>query len=85
MARLPRVVIAGQPLQLIQHGHNRGATFFAEEDYRRYADTLHRASRRFGCAIHAYVMMTNHVHLLLTPHDERGPARMMQAVQFQQL
>ena len=41
--------------------------FFSEEDYRRYLDDLTDLSSRFGCAIHAYVLMTNHVHLLLTP------------------
>ncbi len=80
MARLPRLVIAGQPLHLIQRGNNRSATFFADEDYQLYRDTLCQASQRFGCAIHAYVLMTNHVHLLITPEDESGPARMMQAV-----
>lgn len=80
MARLPRLVISGQPLHLLQRGNNRSVTFFADEDYHFYRDTLYRASRRFGCAIHAYVLMTNHVHLLLTPGDERAPARMMQAV-----
>jgi len=80
MARLPRLVISGQPLHLIQRGNNRSVTFFADEDYQLYCDTLRQVSQRFGCAIHAYVLMTNHVHLLITPDDERGPARMMQAV-----
>lgn len=80
MARLPRVVIPGLPLHVIQRGNNRSLTFLAAEDYRRYREVLLNASQRFGCAIHAYVLMTNHVHLLLTPEDERGPARMMQAI-----
>ncbi len=80
MARLPRLVVAGQPLHLIQRGNNRAAIFFADEDYQCYRDALGEASQRFGCAIHAYVLMTNHVHLLITPADERGPARLMQAV-----
>ena len=80
MARLPRLVVAGIPLHLIQRGNNRSATFCAAEDYRRYGAVLLGASRRFGCAIHAYVLMTNHVHILLTPADERGPARMMQTL-----
>jgi len=80
MARLPRLVIPGQPLHLIQRGNNRSATFFADEDYQNYRDSLRQASQRFGCAIHAYVLMTNHVHLLITPDSEQGPARMMQAV-----
>jgi putative transposase len=80
MARLSRLVIPGQPLHLVQRGNNRSATFFADEDRRFYCDTLRQAGQRFGCAIHAYALMTNHVHLLITPNDEQGPARMMQAV-----
>ena len=80
MARAPRLVIPGQPLHLIQRGNNRSVSFFADEDYQFYCDTLLQASRRFGCAIHAYVLMTNHVHLLLTPDDDLASARMMQAV-----
>jgi putative transposase len=80
MARLPRLVIPGQPLHLIQRGNNRSVCFFADADYQFYRDTLRTVSERFGCAIHAYVLMTNHVHLLLTPDDEEGPGRMMQAL-----
>lgn len=80
MARLPRFVVAGVPLHLIQRGHNRSAVFRAEDDYQRYTMVLQDASHRLGCAIHAYVLMTNHVHLLLTPRDEAGPARLMQSV-----
>ena len=80
LARLPRLVVPGAPLHLIQRGNNRSATFFAADDYQRYCDALLQASRRFGCAVHAYVLMTYHVHLMLTPGDERGPARMMQAI-----
>ncbi len=80
MARLPRLVVPGAPLHLIQRGNNRSATFFTADDYKRYGEVLLEASQRFGCAIHAYVLMTNHVHLLLTPGDGRGPARMMQAI-----
>lgn len=80
MARLPRLVVAGVPLHLIQRGNNRSATFFSAEDYRRYIAVLFEASQRYGCAIHAYVLMTNHVHLLLTPRDDCSPSRMMQAL-----
>lgn len=80
MARLPRLVVPGAPLHLIQRGNNRSTTFFTADDCQRYAEVLLETSQRFGCAIHAYVLMTNHVHLLLTPDNERGPARMMQAI-----
>jgi putative transposase len=56
------------------------ATFSHGADYRYYLRLLEEASQDSGCALHAYVLMSNHVHLLVTPHDERGPARMMQAV-----
>jgi putative transposase len=80
MPRLPRLIAAGVPLHVIQRGNNRSVTFFAVGDYRCYRELLLDASHRFGCAIHAYAFMTNHVHLLLTPDNERGPARMMQAI-----
>lgn len=80
MARLPRLIVAGMPLHVIQRGHNRSITFLVADDYRRYRELLLNASHRFGCAIHAYALMTNHVHLLLTPDNERGPSRMMQAI-----
>ena len=67
MARRPRLRIAGVPHHVIQRGNNRQATFFAEEDYGFYLDCLHDASRKHLCAIHSYVLMTNHVHLLVTP------------------
>ncbi|OOG24914.1 transposase [Thioalkalivibrio denitrificans] len=80
MARMPRIVIPGQPLHVIQRGNNRADVFFQRSDYLRYLNDLREAAERYGCAIHAYVLMTNHVHLLLTPDHEQGPAHMMQAV-----
>ncbi len=68
MPRRPRIALAGVPLHLIQRGNNRAACFFEEEeDYRFYLDLVGELSGKFGCAVHAYVLMTNHVHLLLTP------------------
>lgn len=78
MPRTPRRVVPDQPLHLIQRGNNRGATFVTARDFDIYRQFLADASRRACCAIHAYVLMTNHVHILLTPQDERGPARLMQ-------
>ena len=77
---MPRPVVPGQPLHLIQRGNNRAECFVDDEDRTYYLRTLREASRRMRCAIHAYVLMTNHVHLLLTPEDEAGPARMMQGI-----
>jgi REP element-mobilizing transposase RayT len=67
MPRRARLAIAGIPWHIIQRGNNRSACFYADEDYRRYLDTLSEQARWHGCAVHAYVLMTNHVHLLLTP------------------
>lgn len=80
MPRIPRPVVAGQPLHLIQRGNNRAATFVDAQDYSRYRQVLRDASELASCAIHAYVLMTNHVHLLVTPDHALGPAHMMQAI-----
>jgi REP-associated tyrosine transposase len=80
MARRPRLVVPGFPLHIIQRGNNRIATFHRPEDFACYRETLSAASQRYECAIHAYVLMPNHVHLLITAEDARGPSRMMQAV-----
>lgn len=80
MPRPPRVVLPGQPLHLIQRGNNRAPMFLAPADVGRFRHILHGAGLATGCAIHAYVFMTNHVHLLVTPEEEDGPARLMQAL-----
>ena len=80
MARLGRYFLPDQPLHVIQRGNNRGAIFFAVEDYARYHDWLAEAAGRYFCRIHAYVLMTNHVHLLATPQDEDSLPRMMQSL-----
>jgi len=80
MARLPRYVLPGQPQHVIQRGNNRGVTFFAEEDYSFYRECLKEACDKHGCAVHAYVLMTNHVHLLLTPDNHYSIAKTMQSV-----
>ncbi len=80
MARLPRYVIPGQPQHVIQRGNNRQNIFKKEQDYRCYLNKLLEASQKHQCDIHAYVLMTNHVHLLVTPHTENGISKMMQSV-----
>jgi putative transposase len=77
MPRRARLSLPGIPWHIIQRGNNRAVCFHAEEDYRRYLDELAELSKRFGCEIHAYVLMTNHVHLLLTPEQADAPALMM--------
>jgi putative transposase len=80
MPRRPRILLADHPLHIVQRGINREPCFFAEEDYQCYLHWLEEAARDCGCVIHAYALMTNHVHLLLTPLDTGSPARLMQSV-----
>ena len=77
MPRRARLSVAGIPWHIIQRGNNRAVCFHAEEDYRRYLDVLAEQASRFGCAIHAYVLMSNHVHLLLTPQRTDSAGQMM--------
>ncbi len=67
MPRRPRIHLPGQPLHIVLRGHNREACFFAEEDYHGFLHWLDEALKPCGAALHAYALMTNHVHLLLTP------------------
>jgi putative transposase len=78
MARLPRIELPGVPLHIIQRGNNRSACFFGDIDRRFFLKCLAEASRRRGCSIHAYVLMSNHVHLLATPMEPGAVAAMMQ-------
>lgn len=80
MARQPRFVIPGQPQHVIQRGNNRNVIFVSHEDFRFYLDKLTEACERFGCDVHAYVLMTNHVHLLMTPHYEQSISKVMQSL-----
>jgi putative transposase len=78
MARLPRFVIPDQPQHVIIRGNNRSNIFCADADYQFYLENLQRACNKHDCRIHAYVLMTNHVHLLITPHAEDGLSKVMQ-------
>ena len=80
MPRRPRLVVPGVALHVIQRGSNRMATFHSPDDFECFRTLLYTVSRRFKCPIHAYVFMTNHFHLLITPEDDQGPSRMMQVI-----
>lgn len=80
MARKPRFSLTGVPQHVIQRGNNREPCFFAEDDQSRYLADLYDALLRNECRLHAYVLMTNHVHLLVTPMVEHGVSRLMQDV-----
>ncbi|MCZ6773332.1 MAG: transposase [Proteobacteria bacterium] len=70
MARLGRCFLPGQPVHLIQRGNNRQPIFFAPEDYLQHLGWLADASAENGCAVFAYVLMTNHAHPLAAPERE---------------
>jgi putative transposase len=77
MARLPRFELAGAPQHVVQRGNNRPPCFLDDEDRQRYLQCLRQVLLRFGCELHAYVLMSNHVHLLLTPVEVGAVSRMM--------
>lgn len=77
MPRVARSVVAGLSLHVVQRGINRQQCFFSESDYSTYLRFLSQFCLRFDCALHAYCLMTNHIHLLLTPNNENGCALLM--------
>lgn len=79
MPRRPRLALPGVPLHLIQRGNNRQACFFAEEDYRFYLEWVAENAGKTGCRVHAYVLMTNHVHLLISADSIEAPGALMKA------
>ena len=68
MPRRARLSVPGIPWHIIQRGNNRSACFYAEDDYHKYLDTLKEQADKYGCWVHAYVLMTNHV-LCGAPHN----------------
>lgn len=80
MPRRARLMLPNVPLHLIQRGNNRQVCFVAEEDYRFYLDWLKEYADKTGCRVHAYVLMTNHVHLLISSPAADGAGAMMKAL-----
>ncbi|WP_296942237.1 transposase [uncultured Massilia sp.] len=78
MPRPTRTVMPDVPLHIIQRGNNRIPCFGHPSDYLVYLDVLRECAQDCDCAVHAYVLMTNHVHLLMSPGDTDGPSRLMQ-------
>ncbi|CAL63192.1 Conserved hypothetical protein [Herminiimonas arsenicoxydans] len=78
MARLPRLVIPNQAHHVIQSGNNGQVVFRESADYRFFLSCLKEAAKQFKVAIHAYVLMPTHFHLLATPTDLEGLSRLMQ-------
>ncbi len=78
MSRKPRFTLPGVPQHVIQRSNNREPCFYAEEDYWCYLHDLQEAAAHNQAAIHGYVLMTNHVHMLVTPEQPYSITHMMQ-------
>lgn len=80
MARLPRFVLPGYPQHVIQRGNNQERILYEEDDYWFLWEKIGAAAEKFQCDLHAYVLMPNHFHLVLTPHGDNGVGKLMQYV-----
>jgi putative transposase len=80
LPRRARLALPGVPLHIIQRGNNRQVCFFADEDYRFYLDWLKQYADKTCCRVHAYVLMTNHVHLLVSADPTEGAGALMKAL-----
>ncbi|MBU2880790.1 transposase [Psychrosphaera sp. B3R10] len=80
MARMPRLNLANVPQHVVQRGNNRQVTFVTRNDYVAYLEKLRLYAEEYKVQVHAFVLMTNHVHLLLTPTTEKGISQLMQSL-----
>lgn len=80
MPRKPRFFLPGVPVHVVQRGHSRQPVFFEDNDYLAYLRWLKEGAKRYKVDIHAYALMTNHIHILVTADDKDGITRMMQYV-----
>ena len=80
MARLPRLCPAKLPVHIVHRGHDRNPCFARNNDYLSYLGLLSEGAKFYGVAIHAWVLMTNHVHILATPNTDKGISNLMQHV-----
>jgi len=81
MPRSPRrMLLSGYPVHVLQRGHNRGQVFGSDADHILYLGLLQEFSKRYACVVHAYVLMTNHVHLLVSPPEVVCLSNMMRDV-----
>jgi len=78
MPRIPRIAVPGVALHVIQRGNNRQAVFFQDSNYVHYLKLLFESAEQYDVSVHAFVCMTNHVHILLTPWNESSASRMIQ-------
>jgi putative transposase len=82
MPRPPRFFLPGYPLHVVQRGHNKAQVFFGPDDAKAYLAWLAEGAARYGVQIHAYVLMTNHVHLLVTPETAQSLPMAMRHVNW---
>lgn len=80
MPRMGRIVLPNYPHHVVQRGHNRQVVFAAEQDYQRYIADLRELKDAFGIKVYAYCLMTNHVHLLVTPESPESTGLMMKGL-----
>ncbi|MCG7988080.1 MAG: transposase [Candidatus Thiodiazotropha weberae] len=80
MPRKRRFYLPGIPVHVIQRGNSRQPVFFESDDYQAYLGCLKEGANKHGCAIHAYSLMTNHLHLLLTPESSEAISKIMQFI-----
>jgi len=80
MPRKPRMYLPDIPCHVIQRGNNREASFFSDQDYQFYLECLFDASQRYEVLVHAYVLMTNHVHMLMTPARKESISLTLQSI-----
>lgn len=80
MPRKPRFFIPNVPVHVVQRGHSREPVFFENQYYQAYLNWLREGAIRYNCLVHAYVLMTNHIHVLVTPSDTDGITRTMQYI-----
>ena len=80
MPRKPRFYLAKMPVHVVQRGNNRQDIFLKDNDRSVYLEWLQEAAERYGCTVHAYALMKNHVHILVSPDSKEGISRMMQYV-----
>jgi putative transposase len=80
MPRRARLILPNSPLHIVQRGHNRQPCFFADDDYRYFLYWLKKYAENYHADVHAYVVMTNHIHLLLSSADPSSPSGFMKAL-----
>jgi putative transposase len=80
MPRKPRHFLANVPCHVISRGNNHNVCFFADADYLFYLECLNDACKKYEVSVHAYVLMTNHVHLLITPSSVSSIPNVMQSI-----